>query len=162
MTRERTPIDRLVERAVEKVARASSSAYFRKSEVINELRKQRGLGNALAQLKARYQEWKFDQVILRYIEQRVGQVLQMRDAHGLRIYENYAAGESERRWMILRAMTLKDFQSVVQETRVQERDLHVKGEGYDFFMKALKLLGPTARAEGGLRQGHSADFGVSR
>ena len=39
------------------------------------------------------------------------------------------------------------FAGAVQQTRVQERDLHLKGEGYDFFVRALKKLGPKATVD---------------
>lgn len=146
MTLQRTPIDKLIEPAVQKVA-ARTKGYFLKSEVVSEVRGYRSLGAALAQIKARYATWKFDQVILRYIDTRVAQVLQVRDANGIRIYENYAAGNRERRWLPLRAMTADTLRAVMQETRVQARQLELKGEGYQFFLDELRKLPPTARLD---------------
>jgi len=143
VTLERTPIDKLIEPAVQKVAK-TTKGYFLKSEVVNEIRAQRGLGSALAKIRATYTEWKFDQVILRYVDRRVGEVLAMKDTNGIRVYECYGAGNRERRWLPLRAMTADMLRAVMQETRVQARQLEIKGAGYEFFIDALAKLPSTA------------------
>ena len=146
MTQERTPIDKLIEPAVNKVAK-TTKGYFLKSEVVNEIRGQRGLGSALAKLKATYSVWKFDQVIVRYIDRRVGEVLAMKDFNGIRVYECYSTGNRERRWLRLRAMTADMLRAVMQETRVQARQLELKGAGYQFFIQELAKLAPTATVD---------------
>lgn len=146
MTLERTPIDKLIEPAIQKVAQ-TTKGHFVKAEVLNELRAQRGLGSALAKIRATYANWKFDQVILRYIDMRVGQVLQMRDSNGVRVYECYSTGHRERRWNLLRAMTLKDLRGVMNDTRTQARKLELKGAGYEYFAELLDALPPTATVD---------------
>jgi hypothetical protein len=98
VAKEKTPIDRIIEPALEKVAARRENRYFYKSEVLAEVLKHRSLKNMLDEMKAKWPDWKFDEVIRRYITDRVGQALQKRDANKIRVYECYGAGESERRW----------------------------------------------------------------
>jgi hypothetical protein len=146
MTLERTPVDRLVQPAVERVA-ARGGGYFKKSEVVQAITKERRVSSLLTDLRTRHGAWKIDQLILRYIDGRVGHILQMRDANGIRVYECYAAGEKERRWMPLRAMTANTLRAVMQETRTQARYLTIKGEGYQYFLTELEKLGEEATVE---------------
>ena len=143
MTLERTPLDRLVQPAVERVA-ARGGGYFTKSEVIVSITKQRRVAALLADLRIRHGAWKVDALILRYILGKVGTELQRRDSNGVRIYECYAAGQRERRWMPLRAMTAKALRAVMQETRTQARQLELKGEGYEYFLRELEKLDEAA------------------
>jgi Arc/MetJ-type ribon-helix-helix transcriptional regulator len=86
----------------------------------------------------------FGGLVRSQIEGMVGAVMQERDAYGIRRYEQYAAGERERRWQPLQAMTIDVLRSVARETRTQARVLEIKGEGYNLFIQALEKLGPTA------------------
>lgn len=146
MTLERTPLDRQIQPAVERVA-ARGGGYFKKSEVINTIMKQRRLAALLADLRTRHGAWQIDQLVLRYIYGKVGTELQRRDSNGIRIYECYAAGERERRWMPLRAMTSNTLRAVMQETRTQARQLQLKGEGYEYFLRELEKLDEAATVD---------------
>jgi hypothetical protein len=142
VTRERTPLDRLIQPAVERVA--ARGAYFQKKEVVNTVSSDKKVGALLGDLRSRHGGWKIDQLIVRYIEAKVGEVLQMRDGNHIRVYECYAVGHGERRWMPLRAMNADTLRAVMQETRTQERQLHIKGAGYEYFLNELEKLGKGA------------------
>lgn len=147
-TREKTKIDKLIEPAIQKVAKRTADTYFWKSSVVNEVLKNRQLAGIVTDLRTRYGAWKLDQLMMRYIDSHVGHVLQQRDANGIRVYECYAVGKPERRWQPLRAMTANGLRSVMQQTRVQARQLTLKGEGYHIFLEELEKLGqPDARVD---------------
>ena len=99
------------------------------------------LAKVLTDLRTKHGAWKLDQLIKRYVDTRVGQALQQRDANGIRVYECYAVGKPERRWLPLRAMTAVTLRNVMQQTRVQARQLSVKGEGYHILLDELEKLG---------------------
>ena len=148
MTQERTKIDSLIEPVVERVAKRNASSYFHKSSVVNEVMNNKHLGQVLADLRTRYGAWKIDQLISRYIKLRVGQVLQQRDANGIRVYECYAtyglAQDRERRWQTLRAMNLASLRQLTTQTRTRARELELKAEGYEFFVEELEKLPATS------------------
>lgn len=146
MTLERTPLDRLIQPAVERVA-ARGGGYFKKSEVVLSIVKRDKVAALLADLRTRHGAWQIDQLILRYINGKVGAEVQRRDSNGVRIYECYAAGERERRWMPLRAMTANTLRAVMQETRTQARQLELKGEGYEYFLRELEKLSESATVD---------------
>ena len=126
--REVTGIDKLIDPAIKKVARGTS--YFRKSAVKNEVLATSSLKTALRSLDNNHPEWQFGEVIHRYVEAAVGHALQQKDANGIRVYECYAAHESERRWMKLRSMTAAQLRLVIAETHTRERQMVVKRKGY--------------------------------
>lgn len=148
MTMKRTKIDNLIETTVGKVARRNASSYFHKSAVVNEVMNHKDLGRVLADSRRRYGGWEIDHLIMRYIDNRAGRILQQRDANGVRVYECYPtyglAPDRERRWQILRAMNLTSLRQVMGETRVQARLLEIKGQGYEFFVEELEKLPATA------------------
>ncbi len=146
MTREQTPIDKLIDPAVVKVAKDTKS-YFRKSEVVAEVTSNARVATVLKEVRSKYGGWKLDQLLLRYISDQVGRVLQQHDANGIRVYECYAAQEKERRWMPLRAMTADHLRAVMQETRTQARSLELKGTGYQYFMEELEKLNKNATVD---------------
>ena len=125
------PFDKQIQTAIEMMAR--DGPYFAKSEVLKAVRRQK----TVMKIPPLVQE----QINLRYIDSRIGSLLQARDHYGVRIYENYTTGTGERRWMKLRAMTLAQLQSAMEATRTQERDLHVKGEGYEIILREMKRIG---------------------
>ena len=65
-------------------------------------------------------------------------------SYGIRVYECYGAGESERRWQPLRALTANTLRAVMRETRTQERQLKIKSAGYEHFLRELEKLGEGA------------------
>ena len=140
MTKQKTKIDNLIEPALLKVARRTTS-YFSKSDILNEVMNNKHLAKVLTDLRNKYGEWKLDQLIKRYVGTRVGQALQQRDTNGIRVYECYAVGKPERRWLPLRAMTAVTLRNVMQQTRVQARQLTVKDEGYHILLAELEKLG---------------------
>lgn len=78
---------------------------------------------------------------MRQINGLIGEALQARDDNRIRLFECYSVpGRTERRWLPLRAMTKGMLLNVMRETRVQERQLHIKSEGYEFFMSELDNL----------------------
>lgn len=131
------PFDKQIVGAIAKLA--ATEPYFKRPEVEKIVRGQR----KSTKIPPHIQE----QINDRYFLSRISELLRVRDSFGIRVYENYADGSGERRWMLVRAMGLKHLRSVVQETRVQERDLHIKGEGYEFFVRELEKLGPKARVD---------------
>lgn len=142
---ERTAIDRIIEPSLRAVAQRKKGTFFYKSEVVAEVLGHRDLRKNLLDIQNRYgTKWRFDEIIRRYINQRIGVVLQQRDSNKVRVYECYGAGESERRWHPLRALTADTLRAVMRETRTQERQLNIKGAGYQYFLEELEKLGPGA------------------
>lgn len=140
MTKQKTKIDNLIEPALLKVVKRTTN-YFHKNAVVNEVMNNKHLAKVLTDLHTRYGAWRLDQLIKRYVDHRVGQVLGQRDVNGLRVYECYAVGQPERRWQPLRAMTADTLRNVMQQTRVQARQLTLKGEGYHILLDELEKLG---------------------
>lgn len=101
----------------------------------------------LVKLRSGFAGWKIDQLLMRYIDTRVGALLQVRDGNAIRVYECYADGTKERRWHPLRAMDANSLRAVMRETRTQARQLEIKGEGYQFFLDELEKLSPGARVD---------------
>ena len=145
MTRARTKVDKLVDPALKKVAR--KSGFFRKSEVVAEVLGNAKLASMLRDARNNYGDWGVDEIIRRHIENRTGELLQKRDAHGIRVYECYAAGEQERRWMPFRAMNADTLRAVARQARTQARQLTLKGEGYEHFIRELEKHGKDAKVE---------------
>jgi len=134
-------IQELVEGAVSKVVRHKSNGFV-KSEVMRELRKNKKLDAALRDINAKYNgDWQLGDILLRQINTMIGTALGVRDENRIRIYECYSVpGHRERRWLPLRAMTLEMLRNVARETRVQARQLNIKGEAYEFFIQELEKL----------------------
>jgi hypothetical protein len=144
MTRQKTQIDNLIQPALQEVLKRSKGSYFRKSEVVAEVASYPRLQSVLQELRRRFGGWNIDEIVLRYAESKVGDTLQQKDAHGIRVYECYAAGSPERRWMPFQAMTATTLLAVMQETRTQARQLTLKGAGYELFYDELVKLDATA------------------
>lgn len=145
MTRERIYIDNLIEPAVTAVMRRTPrGSYFRKSEVLAQVIRHQEFGDVLKSLRDGWKGWGIDTVVLRYIDARIGAVLQQRDSFGIRRFECWAVNEPERRWMPFTALTANTLRVVMQQTRTQARKLTLKGEGYELFLAELERLGPNA------------------
>ena len=145
MTKQRIYIDDLIEPALASVVRRTPrGSYFRKTEVVAEVIRHKELGGVLKALRDGWSGWGIDEVVRRYIDGKVGSVLQQRDSFGIRVYECFAAGEPERRWQPFKAMTANSLRLVMQQTRTQARQLTVKGEGYELFLRELEKLPATA------------------
>jgi hypothetical protein len=144
---EQTAIDKIIEPSLEAVIRRKKGPVFYKSEVQAQILKHSKLGEVLTTIRDDYGEWGIDEVVRRYINVKLGQVLQKRDANGVRVYECYGAGESERRWQPLRALTRETLRAVMMETRTQERQLNIKGRGYQYFLDELEKLGEDATVD---------------
>jgi hypothetical protein len=141
-------IKKLIEQAVEEVVQKQPGG-FEKGDVMRELRKNAKLDAALRDINVKYNgDWQLGDMLLRQLNLMIGTALGARDDNGIRIYECYAVpGQRQRRWLPLRAMTRSMLRNVMRETRVQERQLHVKGEAYVFFMQELKKLGKRATVD---------------
>ncbi len=148
MTQELIPIDKVIEACVHRVAlKRAAGRSFRKSEVVVEVGKHRDIRRILADVRARYTEWKVEYIILRYITHRIDRVLQARDANGIRVFECYASGQRERNWLPLRAMDKNALRASMTEARTLSRQLEIKAGGYAFFLDELEKLPDTARVD---------------
>lgn len=137
MARERLPVDKLIDPAIDRVA--STQGYFHPSNVVREVLQH---GKLAAALKDARNRWgRFDEIVIRYIKSSVSTRLHtLKDSFGVRVFECYAAGESERRWLRFQALTLNDLRAVMQENRKLERQIHIKGENYQAFYDELVKL----------------------
>jgi len=134
---ERLPVDKLIDPAIYAVA--YSQGYFHPSDVVREVLKHQKLAAALKDARNRW--GRFDEIVIRYIKSAVGSKLHTtKDTNGVRIYECYSAGESERRWLRFQALTLADLRAVMQENRKLERQIHIKGTNYQAFYDELQTL----------------------
>jgi hypothetical protein len=107
--------------------------------VVRQVLKHQKLAAALKDARNRW--GRFDEIGIRYIKSAVGSKLPTtKDTNGVRIYECYAAGESERRWLRFQALTFADLRAVMQENRKLERQIHIKGTNYQAFYDELKKL----------------------
>jgi hypothetical protein len=138
-------IDRIIEPALEKVIKNHPGGYFYKSEIAAEVLKHRTLAQVIANLAAVFEaRWQLDEVLKAHVNARISEALRVRDSNKLRIYECYGAGESERRWLPLRALTAANLRVILRETKTQERQLNIKSAGYEHFLRELEKLGPAA------------------
>lgn len=144
MARLRTLIDKIIDPAVEKVA---ARKHFTKSVVMREVLEHNGLRNTMAEIRARYGEWKFDQVILKYTHDQIGRRLQVRDAFNLRVYGCYSVGTRERRWQRFATMNVTQLELMQKSLRTQAERLLFKAEGIQFFIDALREIGRYAKVE---------------
>jgi hypothetical protein len=135
-------LDRLIREALKEIE--SKRPYWHKGEIANAVYSNAALKKKLAALDAMGNGYNFGGLVRSQIENMVGAVMQERDSYGIRRYECYAAGERERRWQPLQAMTRDVLLAVTRETRTQERVLHIKGAGYNMFLEALDKLGADA------------------
>lgn len=138
MPRQKTYIDQQVVPAIEAVVSESKGSYFTKSDVVERIRKVRRVERLLDDLQKRHAGVGADTVVIRYIESAVGRALQKKDSNGLRVYECYSAGERQRRWMPLRAMTAPQLRIAMQEAARGARELRLKAEGYQLLLDELE------------------------
>lgn len=149
MSKQHTKIDNLMASKLNEIAKVakSLSRYFHKSWIVEAVINDKKFARVLNDLRSQHKPWGIDQIIRGYIEYSVGQMLQQRDAHKVRVYECYGAGEPERRWLPLRAMTVDNLRLVIQQTRALTRRLTLKGEGYQQLLEELEKLGPNATVD---------------
>lgn len=138
MVRKKTYIDSQIEPALEKVVKKSGASYFTKKDVVDQIKKVRKVSSLLDDLQRRHAGVGADEIVLRYIDTAVGQALQKKDPNGLRVYECYSAGERQRRWMRLRAMTAEQLRVAMQAADRGARELQVKAEGYQLILAELE------------------------
>lgn len=132
-------LDKLIRAALKEIE--GKRPYWHKGEIAHVVYANPALKKKMAQLDAMGNGYNFGGLVRSQIEAMIGAVMQERDAYGIRRYECYSAGERERRWQPLQAMTRDVLLSVTRETRTQERVLHIKGTGYEMFIDALDKLG---------------------
>ena len=147
MARRKTYLDSQIEPAIEKVVRKSGASYFTKKDVVDQIKKVRKVSSLLDDLQRRHAGVGADEIVLRYIETAVGQALQKKDANGLRVYECYSAGERQRRWMRLRAMTADQLRVAMQAADRGARELQLKAEGYQLILNELEKGPPGATVD---------------
>lgn len=147
MARRKTYLDSQIEPAIEKVVRKSGASYFTKKDVVDQIKKVRRVSSLLDDLQRRHAGVGADEIVLRYIETAVGQALQKKDANGLRVYECYSAGERQRRWMRLRAMTAEQLRVAMQAADRGARELQLKAEGYQLILNELEKGPPGATVD---------------
>ena len=146
MARKKTYLDNQIEPALEKVVKRSAS-YFTKKDVVDQIKRVRKVSSLLDDLQRRHAGVGADEIVLRYIDTAVGQALQKKDANGLRVYECYSAGERQRRWMLLRAMTADQLRVAMQAADRGARELRVKAEGYQLILAELEKRPPGATVD---------------
>ena len=146
MARKKTYLDNQIEPALEKVVKRSAS-YFTKKDVVDQIKRVRKVASLLDDLQRRHAGVGADEIVLRYIDTAVGQALQKKDANGLRVYECYSAGERQRRWMLLRAMTADQLRVAMQAADRGARELRVKAEGYQLILAELEKRPPGATVD---------------
>lgn len=146
MARKKTYLDNQIEPALEKVVKRSAS-YFTKKDVVDQIKRVRKVSSLLDDLQRRHAGVGADEIVLRYIDTAVGQALQKKDANGLRVYECYSAGERQRRWMPLRAMTADQLRVAMQAANRGARELQVKAEGYQLILDELEKGPPGATVD---------------
>ena len=147
MARKKTYIDSQIEPAIEKIVKESGASYFTKKDVVDQIKKVRKVASLLNDLQKRHSGVGADEIVVRYIETAVGQALQKKDANGLRVYECYSAGERQRRWMRLRAMTADQLRVAMQAANRGARELQVKAEGYQLILDELEKGPPGATVD---------------
>ena len=147
MARRKTYLDSQIEPAIEKVVRKSGASYFTKKDVVDQIKKVRKVSSLLDDLQRRHAGVGADEIVLRYIETAVGQALQKKDANGLRVYECYSAGERQRRWMRLRAMTAEQLRVAMQAADRGAREFQLKAEGYQLILNELEKGPPGATVD---------------
>jgi len=109
-----TSLDQRITTALRQV---QDQPYFYKSEVAAALFGMRDVAEMLKGLRKRYPEWRLDQIVRRDVETQIGRRLQDKDRRGIRLYECYAVGGPERRWMLFTSMPAEALQKVINETR---------------------------------------------
>lgn len=148
-----TPIDKIVEAGLDKVLRRTKGGdYWTPTEVLREVLGSGPLATIMGDLAKRYGAtvpdgpWGIDKIVLRYVKATIGTAHRVRDsATGLREYESYAVpGQSEHRYMRLSGMTAANLQAAMEQTRTQERQYALKGEGYHILLEELQKAGATA------------------
>lgn len=132
-------LDRLIRESLREIE--AQRPYWHKSDIAKRVYANEALNKKLAALDAMGNGYNFGGLVRSQVETMISAVMQERDAYGIRRYENYAAGERERRWQPLQAMTLPMLRAVTAEARTQARVLEIKGQGYDKFIDALEKLG---------------------
>ena len=147
MARRKTYIDSQIEPAIAKVVKESGASYFTKKDVVDRIKKVRKVTHLLNDLQKRHSGVGADEIVIRYIETAVGQALQKKDENGLRVYECYSAGERQRRWMPLRAMTADQLRAAMQAADRGARELQVKAEGYQLILAELEKRPPGATVD---------------
>ena len=147
MARKKTYLDSQIEPAIEKIVKESGASYFTKKDVVDQIKKIRKVAHLLNDLQKRHSGVGADEIVVRYIETAVGQALQKKDENGLRVYECYSAGERQRRWMPLRAMTADQLRVAMQAADRGARELQVKAEGYQLILDELEKGPPGATVD---------------
>lgn len=132
-------LDKLIRQALGDIER--QRPYWHKSDISRRVYANDALKKKLKQLDGMGNGYNFGGLVRSQIENMVGAVMQEKDAYGIRRYECYAAGEKERRWQPLQAMTLATLRVVAREAHTQARSFHVKGSGYELLIDALEQLG---------------------
>jgi len=135
-------LDKLIRAALKEVE--AKRPFWHKSDVTRVVYQNDALRNKLKTLDGMGNGYNFGGLVRSQILNMVGAVMQERDAYGIRRYECYGAGENERRWQPLQAMTKAQLLAVTRETRTQARTLQIKGAGYELFIEALEKLPDTA------------------
>jgi hypothetical protein len=143
---ERTPLHRVIDESI--TAIAAVGPYFTKNDVMAECYRRGGRAYAegIADVRKRHGRLRFADIIERWMTQQIGKALQQRDGNKLRVYECYRS-DKEVRWQPLREMTANTLRMVMAQTRTQEREMHIKGEGYQALLFELESIGANATVD---------------
>ena len=144
MTQERGPIENLIDEAIKIVAK-DTEAFFVKSEILVHVRNHPRMDRVLTSSD---KEWPgMEAYTVRGLTRDIGRALQVKDSNGVRIYECYATGSGERRWLPLRAMTLAVFDVVIAQTSTQKIQMGRKLSTYQTIRDQLAKLEAGATIE---------------
>lgn len=134
----RTALDYIIIEAIENVA--AERAHFTKRDILHAVMTDSRIMGIVKGLYERFdRKWHLDVVFTKYVKGRVGHFLQTtKDGNGLRVYESYSAGDQERRWQPLRAMTRTVLSVVVAEHRTLRGQIDAKIRRYELILGELQ------------------------
>ena len=119
-----------------------SDAYFFKNEVLMLAMNNKAIAQAREMLRKIKPD--FEAFFVKSMNTYIGKALQARDSQGLRVYECYAAGDPERRWMRFTSMNAEHIRSVLSATKRQGEEIMTKAEVLEVFLVALEAVGSNA------------------
>jgi Zn-dependent M32 family carboxypeptidase len=143
----RTALEHIIAEKIENIA--ERRGHFNKTDILHEVLSDSRLAGVVKGLYEKFdRKWHLDVVFTRYVRSRLAAILQStRDKNGLRMYESYSAGESQRRWQPLRYMTKSTLRVVVAERRTLHGQIGVQIKRYEIILEALEKYGDSTRAD---------------
>jgi hypothetical protein len=137
-------VEELIKPCLRTVAKREAASYFTKREVVIEVIRRANLTDVLSDVRVRYAASEIDSMVLGYIDHLVGSALRAHDGNGLRVYECYNVGNSQRRWRRFRSMTAADLRSVLTEHYALRDQIEQKITLYEAMLREMERTGPNA------------------